>query len=177
MFSVLFGATILARMQHTRRTLGLVAAGVALIACGNLTASVWPRHATVGTANLKAACIAEHIGQDDLFVAVDWDSALHLNYFHGRRVFDLIDAVARSRDKEFVMSVLATDISHTMARGARAHMADLQRLPADRLAWLESQTGLTRTDFDRFERQPSFACPGMDFQQLTPGGMPLSSKT
>jgi len=144
----------------------LLFAGLILaISLANLSGTIWPRHSQPNTRLQKAQFVAEHMGEHDLFVAVEWNWPGYLVYFFERQVFSLISSAART-GKEQALNLLRQDIASTHQRNGKVYMVALDTYPPEYMDWLASQTGLLRKDFQSFQRETAFFYDVVRFEKL-----------
>jgi hypothetical protein len=143
---------------------------VAIIGWANLSATIWRRHCTESSDIQRAACVASHLGTDDLLVSLEWNWAPYLPFFQ-RDLLSVIGHVARQPGPDAALERVAREIQSSMHAGRRVFMREVGSLSDEHLHWLARHTGVTQGDLQQFEGVPAFECGGLKFQEIT--GVPL----
>jgi hypothetical protein len=142
-------------------------AGVLILAGMNLVISAGPKHFRESNPSKMAACVADHMNSNDLFIATEWNWADYLHYIHSREMVSFIGEVsAASRNKEIAMEKIESMVRERRQQGAHVYMTDIASYPADHMRWLSEQTGLTAEDLRRYKGSPAFQCVGSNFIRL-----------
>ena len=142
-------------------------AGVLTLAGMNLILSSGPKHFRQSNASMMAACVADHMKPDDLFLATEWNWADYLHSIHSREMVSFLGEVsAASRNKEAAMQKISSIMHERQQHGAHVYMIDISSYPADYMKWLNEQTGLTVEDLKRYKGTPAFECVGSGFIKL-----------
>ena len=114
-----------------------------------------------------AACVADHMNPNDLFLATEWNWSDYLHYIHSREMVSFIGEVsAASRNKEVAMQKVSLIMRERQKEGAHVYMTDIASYPAEYMKWLNEQTGLTAEDLHRYKGKQAFQCMGSEFIKL-----------
>lgn len=149
------------------------AACVAVIALSTFTVAILPQHTETSLRQRRAACVADHLGDGDVFIATDWRWNAYLTYFHGVRVVSTIGLAPRLEGPAAVVDRVRSTVARARAAGANAYMVDPGFYPRWHMVWLEAQTGLTRQALESLGGEPAFECEGVPLLVL--GGSPPRS--
>jgi hypothetical protein len=142
-------------------------AGVLILAGMNLAISAGPKHFRRSNPSMMAACVADHMNPNDLFLATEWNWSDYLHYVHSRDMVSFIGEVsAASRNKDIALQKINSIVEEYRQRGANVYMTDIASYPATHLQWLKDQTGLTVEDLRRYKGSPAFECVGSNFIRL-----------
>jgi len=142
-------------------------AGVLILAGMNLVISAGPKHFRESNPSMMAACVADHLNGNDLFLATEWNWSDYLRYIHSREVVSFIAEVsAASRNKRIAIQKINSIVRERQQQGADVYMTDIASYPADYMHWLNEQTGLTADDLRAYRGSPAFQCVGSNFLKL-----------
>jgi len=97
-----------------------------------------------------AQCVAENMRPNDLLLAAEWGWPDYLEYLHGRRSLSLISHPSSVQE----------GLDEVSRASGRAYIPNPAAHSDDHLAWLQSQSGVTREDLNRLVDAPAFSCYG-----------------
>jgi hypothetical protein len=115
-----------------------------------------------------AACVAEQMGEKDLFLATEWNWAGYLDSIHDRDVLSFLAETARTGDKKIAADGIAHEARERQRQGANVYIIDVKTFPPDYQTWLTGQTGLTADDLLVFKGSRAFECVYSPFIRLDP---------
>jgi len=134
----------------------------------NLATSAYPRHFLPSTPLRMAACVADQMGEGDLFLATEWNWAGYLDSLHDRKVLSFLGEVARTGDKKAAAENIAQAARERQRQGGNVYMIDVTTFPPEYMKWLNGQTGLTQEDLLVFKGGKAFECVYSPFIRLDP---------
>jgi hypothetical protein len=146
--------------------LPILVACLVVIAAGNFSAQIWPRHSQPNPGMQTAECIASHTGGNDLVLAADWTWDGYTQYFYSRHTLNLISLFGAT-SKGDGLRALAEYAELTQQRQGSVYVVDLDSYDSGYLTWFASQTSLVPRDLDQFASTPAFACGEVHFRKLT----------
>lgn len=120
------------------------------MAATNFVTTIGPRHRDVGPDRRMAQCVAENMRPNDLLLAAEWGWPDYLEYLHGRRSLSLISHPSSVQE----------GLDEVSRASGRAYIPNPAAHSDDHLAWLQSQSGVTREDLNRLVDAPAFSCYG-----------------
>jgi hypothetical protein len=166
--NVFLGGAIVVALARGAPRMALPAFGVTtlLTAITVFGVTIWPRHADPGPGRARAACVASWMQPGDLFLATDWAWPGYLNYVHRREVVNLISVAAARNDARPLMSRVDEVVERRLKAGGSVFLMDFRSYPAEHLAWLAEQTGMTPVAFERYTRSTAFDCADASFEQI-----------
>jgi hypothetical protein len=142
------------------------AMGVFVIAATHFITTIRPLHFKLGTARPIAACVAEHMQPQDLFVAAEWGWPDYLGYFHHRAASNLLNLTAHFGNKNDAIEDVRLEMATARKAGGQIYFADPRHYPASHLAWLQDSTGIVLDDLLAFGGSPAFMCNDVPIQRL-----------
>ena len=145
-----FFAAALAPWFRNRYASSAILATVFVIAVTNFITTMRPRHSDVGPDRRMAQCVAENMHPNDLVIAAEWGWPDYLEYLYGRRSLSLINNFPTVEDT----------LKEVHDTGGRAYISDPNAYSDNHVAWLQSQSGITRDDLNRLADRPAFSCYG-----------------
>jgi len=160
---------IIASRWSNRSFSKFVLPAIFLILAGfNLATSAWPRRFIPSTPLRMAACVADHMGEKDLFLATEWNWAGYLDSIHDRDVMSFLAEAARTGDKKLASEAISQAARERQRQGANVYMIDVTTFPPEYQTWLTGQTGLTAADLLVFKGTKAFECVYSPFIRLDP---------
>jgi hypothetical protein len=127
---------------------------------------IWPRKTELSSRQLGASCVAEHLGPDDVYLALDWKWDGYLRYEHNIRVVSVIGLASRAPSPESLRAMLQSEVARATAGGGHAFSVDPASYPRGQRMWLQRQTGLDAGDLECFVGEPAFECNGKTILRL-----------
>jgi hypothetical protein len=138
-----------------RKATAVIVVSCALaIGVTNFVTTIRPRHTQIGTDRTVAQCVAGHMKAADVFIASEWGWPDYLEYLHGRKTLNLINAGGAGERIFRAREIIAS----AQRAGGDAYLADPRSHSESHLEWLNVQTGLTLADLLAFGGLPSFNC-------------------
>jgi hypothetical protein len=134
----------------------------------NFATSAWPRRFVASNPVQMAACVAEHMNENDLFLATEWNWAGYLEYVHNRDVVSFLGEVARTGDKRIATEGISKTVAERQMQNGNVYMIDIRTFPAVYQTWFTGQTGLTTADLLAFKGNKAFECVYSPFIRLDP---------
>lgn len=134
----------------------------------NFATSAYPRRFLPSTPLQMAACVADQMGEGDLFLATEWNWAGYLDSLHDRKVLSFLGEVARTGDKKTAAESIAQAARERQRQGGNVYMIDVTTFPPEYMKWLNGQTGLTQEDLLVFKGGKAFECVYSPFIRLDP---------
>ncbi|MBI4465779.1 MAG: hypothetical protein HY647_13830 [Acidobacteria bacterium] len=158
--------SVICSQRLSQYSIALLLGCILAIATANFVSTIWPRHSEPKRAIKLASCVSSHMNEEDLFLATDWGWTGYLGYFHERSVISFIDE-ATVFDKESAMQVIQNTIVKVQQNGGKIYMLDLSSYADPYVAWLQAQTGFTKTEISQWVGEPAHVCDGIRVQQLS----------
>jgi hypothetical protein len=140
---------------------------VLLIAFGNFTLTILPRHTLPNAAIQQADCIARNTNSLDLIITTDWRWNTYLAYFHDRTVFDVVHESGTVDDSAELVGRLKQHIAAIHYAGGKAYIPDLSQYSQMESSWFKEQTNLSIQDFQDIMGSPAFHCEYVTFLQVS----------
>jgi hypothetical protein len=134
----------------------------------NLATSAWPRRFLPSTPLRMAACVADKMGEKDLFLATEWNWAGYLDSLFDRKFLSFLTEVARTGDKHVASQGISHAVRERQQQGANVYMIDVTTFPPDYMKWFTEQTGMTVEDLQVFKGGKAFECVYSPFIRLDP---------
>jgi hypothetical protein len=141
-------------------------ASVVILGSLNLAISAGPKHFERSTPTEMAACVADHMKENDLFLATEWNWSGYLHYVHGREVVSFIEEVSAAGNKSAALQEINNVVRERRRQGAQVYIIDIKSYSADYMKWLKEQTGLTAEDLNTFKGSQAFECVYSNFLRL-----------
>ncbi len=158
-------ATVFACSGKERHGYPIYVACLVVIAAGNFSAQIWPRHAQPNLNLQTAQCVASHSASNDLIIMADWTWEGYEQYFYSRNTLNLIGLFG-TMSKSDGLLFLTQNITSTQQRQGNVYAVDLSSYSPGYLSWFFSQTSLSPRDFDQFASTPAFSCGDVQFRKL-----------
>jgi hypothetical protein len=140
---------------------------VIVIAVANLTATILPRRFNPNPAMIRAECIAQHMNEQDTYVALEWIIPDHLGYFYKHEVFSLLHAAGQKEGVPAAFDDLAERLETVSAAGGVLYIASPASITPDNLDWLRQYTNITVDDLSRIQTADGFTCDSTPYQVIT----------
>ena len=137
-----------------------------ILGCLNFAISAWPRRFAPSTPLRMAACVADQMQENDLFLATEWNWAGYLEHLHERDVLSFLGEVARTGDKTAASKSIAEAARERQRRGGNVYMIDVRTFPPEYTTWFNGQTGLTVDELLTFKGSRAFECVYSPFIRL-----------
>jgi len=145
----------------------ILAVCVALNASVNFSTVIWPNRIRDNSALDIATCVAGAMqNPKDLFLATDWDWDGYLRYFGKRDVISLVAEAAYFGDKEKMLTAVKDKAIEAQGEGANVFMTDIHAYPEAHIEWLQTETGLSVQDVEKFQGEAVMTCGGRRILQL-----------
>ena len=132
----------------------------------NFVTSAWPRRFAPSTPLRMAACVADQMHENDLFLATEWNWAGYLEHLHERDVLSFLGEVARTGDKTAASKSIAEAARERQRQGGNVYMIDVRTFSPEYMTWLNGQTGLTVEELLTFKGGKAFECVYSPFIRL-----------
>ncbi len=150
--------------------------GILAIALSNL-GTIWVRRFTEDPAMRIAQCVAEHMKENDLYIAYDWGWDSYLTYLNNRKVVSIIGESVSHKNRDAFFDAIDSAVAQVQQSGGAVYETDLESYSEGHLTWLQSQTRLTRAELERHDTVSAFTCAGLRVKRLAllPGIVPQTA--